>query len=108
MFWGDVLSFAPVPPSLTTILCEMVGKLCAGCVLIEHQVLTLANFYLISRRQNAKRVIARLWVLKSIIELKVHQHRRLNSHRISQLTNVQQADIVLATLDTAHITSTDT
>ena len=64
-------------------------------VSIKRQVLTLANFYLISRRQNAKRVIARLWVLKSIIELKVHQHRRLNSHRISQLNDIQQADIAL-------------
>jgi hypothetical protein len=47
----------------------MVGNMC-GRVSIEPQVLTLANSYLTSRRQNVKRVIARLWVLKSIVELK--------------------------------------
>ena len=31
MCWGDVLSFAPVPPSLTIILCEMVGN----CVRVQ-------------------------------------------------------------------------
>ena len=98
----------PQYPRHSLLYCVRWVGLCVLCVSIKRQVLTLANFYLISRRQNAKRVIARLWVLKSIIELKVHQHRRLNSHRIGQLTNVQQADIVLATLNTAHITSTDT
>ena len=41
-------------------------------------------------------------------QLKIHQHRRLNPHRLGQLTNVQQAQIAPPSLNAAHITSTDT